>query len=446
MQSAMNYKQAVRFLQSLEDYEKSPGVAYDASNYDLRRMEILLGRLSDPHKGIKTIHIAGTKGKGSTAAMISSALSSAGYRTGLFTSPHLVSWQERIALNGRPISQKSFARLMAPIARHVYDINREAAFGKLTTFEVVTALAFSYFHEKNADFQVLETGMGGRLDSTNVVDPDVCIITSISLDHTQVLGGTLAQIAGEKAGIIKSGCVAISAPQSPRVMAVIREKCAQSNVKLIRAGVDITWEPIYSNLKMQRCRVHGRLRTYDLKIPLLGDFQMENAAVSIAALEVIQQQGYNLRCTDIVRGFGTVKWPARMQVLTKSPLLIVDGAHNSYSMGKIIESLKKHISYKKAVAIFGCSKDKDIGGMAAQLAGFADRVIITGSSHPRAAAVNTLVPIFKKSGLATETASNPAQALSKALSMAGPKDVILATGSLFLAADILTEYKKGKLI
>ncbi|MGA9048886.1 MAG: folylpolyglutamate synthase/dihydrofolate synthase family protein [Dehalococcoidia bacterium] len=442
----MNYTQAVRFLQSLEDYEKSPGVAYNAVNYDLRRMEILLDRLGNPHKGIKTIHIAGTKGKGSVAAMISTVLSSAGYRTGLFTSPHLVSWQERIIVNRRPISQKSFARLMALIAKHVHVINREAAFGRLTTFEVVTALAFSYFRETNVDFQVLETGMGGRLDATNLVDPDVCIITSISLDHTQVLGDTLAQIAGEKAGIIKSGCVAISAPQDRKVMAVIRGKCAQSGVRFIRAGVDITWEPLDSDLKMQRFCMHGTLQNYDLNIPLLGDFQMENAALSVAALEVIQQQGYNLKCTDIVRGFSKVKWPARMQILRTSPLLIVDGAHNPYSIGKIVQSLDKHCQHKEVITIFGCSGDKDIRGMAAQLAGFADHVIITGSSHPRAAAISTLVPIFNKSWPAIETASNPAQALSKALFEAGPQDLILATGSLFLAADILNEYKKGKLI
>ncbi len=437
----MTYSRAIKFLQSLEDYEKSPGVAYSAVNYDLRRMEILLDRLGNPHKGRKTIHIAGTKGKGSTAAMISSVLFSAGYRTGLFTSPHLVSWQERIAVNGRPISQKSFARLMAAIAQHVNAINREARFGKLTTFEVVTALAFLYFREKNIDCQVLETGLGGRLDATNVVDPDVCIITSISLDHTQVLGNTLAQIAGEKAGIIKSGCTVISAPQKPEAMKVIQDKCSRSGDDLIKVGGDITWEPLDGNLKMQRFRVHGRLQDYVLKIPLLGDFQMENAAVSLAALEVLQQQGFDLKCTDIVRGFSGVKWPARMQILETSPLLIVDGAHNSYSVGKVIESIKKHLSYKRVLVIFGCSRDKDVQGMAAELAGFADRIILTGSSHPRAAKISILVPAFKKAVVSVETALNPGEALSMALSMAGPKDLILATGSLFLAADILTKYK-----
>jgi len=444
MQLAVIYTQAVTFLQSLEDYEKSQGVAYNAANYDLRRMEILLDRLGNPHKGRKTIHIAGTKGKGSTAAMVSSVLFSSGYHTGLFTSPHLVSWQERIAVNGRPISQKSFARLMALIAQHVNAINREARFGKLTTFEVVTALAFLYFHEKHIDFQVLETGMGGRLDATNMVDPDICIITSISLDHTQVLGNTLAEIAGEKAGIIKSGCIVISAPQRPEAMRVIQDKCSRSGVELIKAGVDVTWELFDSDLKMQRFRVHGRLQNYDLKIPLLGDFQMENAALSVAALEVLQQQGSDIKCTDIVRVFSKVKWPARMHVLKISPLLIVDGAHNSYSIGKIIQSIKKHVSYKKVVVIFGCSRDKDFRGMAAELAGFADCVIITGSSHPRAAGISKLIPAFEKAGLSIETASNPVKALSTALSMAGPKDLILATGSLFLAADILTEFKKER--
>jgi dihydrofolate synthase/folylpolyglutamate synthase len=446
MRFAMNYTQAVKYLQSLEDYEKSPGVAYNAANYDLRRMEILLDRLGNPHKGRKTIHIAGTKGKGSTAAMISSVLFSAGYRTGLFTSPHLVSWQERIAINGQPLSQKNFARLMALIAPHVNAVNREPRFGKLTTFEVVTALAFLYFCEKNAEFQVIETGMGGRLDATNAVDPDICIITSVSLDHTQVLGDTLAKIAGEKAGIIKPGCVVVSAPQRPEAMRVIKDKCMRSGVELIRAGADITWEFLESDLKMQHIRVQGKQQIYDLKMPLLGDFQMENAAMAVAAAEVLQKRGSNIKCTDIVRGFWRVKWPARMQILKTSPLLIVDGAHNSYSIGKITGSINDHMSYKKAVVIFGCSRDKDVRGMAVGLSGFAYCVIITGSSHPRAAGIGQLKPVFEKAGLAVKIAPNPAKALSTALSMAGPGDLILATGSLFLAADILKEFKKERKI
>ncbi len=444
MHFAMDYVQAEKFLRSLEDYEKSPGIAYNAANYDLRRMELLLDALGNPHKGSNTVHIAGTKGKGSTAAMISSVLSSAGYRTGLFTSPHLFSWQERIAVNGRPISKRDFARLMALVAPQADAINREARLGKLTTFEIITALAFLYFHEKNVDFHVLETGMGGRLDATNIVDSDICVITSISLDHTQVLGNTLAQIAAEKAGIIKAGCTVITAPQEPDAMRIIEDTCAHKSVELIKAGRDIAWKPSGFDLKGQSFRVEGRLRDYELRIPLLGDFQMENSALAIAALEVLQQRGSVLKCTDIVRGLRRVKWPARMQILHTSPLLIVDGAHNSYSIHKIVDSIKRHFSHKKAIVIFGCSSDKDIGGMAGGLAGFADHVIVTRSSHPRSADTGLLLTAFRKAGLAVGTSADPEEALHTARSMAGPKDMIIATGSLFLAADIQAAFKKEK--
>ena len=219
----MNYSRAEEFLQGLTDYEKSPSVAYGAANYDLRRVELLLELLGNPHKGMRAVHVAGTKGKGSTAAMIASVLQAAGYRTGLFTSPHLFSWRERIAINGRRITEQSFSRLVTSVEEKVRAINRESRFGKLTTFEALTAMSLLYFRQRHADFMVLETGMGGRLDATNVVNPEACIITSISLDHTQVLGNTLSLIAAEKAGIIKPGCTVISAPQPPEAAEVIKK-------------------------------------------------------------------------------------------------------------------------------------------------------------------------------------------------------------------------------
>jgi len=439
----MDYSAAVAYLAGLTDYEVSPATAYNAANFDLRRVEILLRKLGLPQRGRKTVHIAGTKGKGSTAAMLSSILTSAGYRTGLFTSPHLYTWQERIVIDGRPITKKNFARLVGAIQKHVQKINGEGRFGKITTFEALTAVAFLYFREGGADFQVLETGMGGRLDATNVADPDVCVLTSISFDHTAVLGNTLSKIAGEKAGIIKPGCTVISAPQKPEALAVIKQKCRQFNLELVLAGKDITWRRLSGNLNGQSFTVRCRSGSYMLRIPLLGDHQMENASLAVAAAEALRQRGAMITLDHIALGLKSVHWPARLQILKRAPLLVIDGAHNAHSMNALLESVKSYLPHKKLIVIFGSSGDKDIEGMAKALAGPASKVIITSSGHPRAAAASQLAVIFGRQGVTADIGRNAKEALSTALSVSADDDLILATGSLFLAADVAKAFKDG---
>ncbi|MDD5648696.1 MAG: bifunctional folylpolyglutamate synthase/dihydrofolate synthase [Dehalococcoidia bacterium] len=439
----MDYVTAAAYLAGLTDYEVSPATAYNAANFDLRRVEMLLRRLGLPQRGRKTVHIAGTKGKGSTAAMLSSILTSAGYRTGLFTSPHLYTWQERIAVDGRPIIKKDFARLVSAVKKHVQAINGEGRFGKITTFEALTAVAFLYFRDRGANFQVLETGMGGRLDATNIADPDVCILTSISYDHTGVLGDTLSKIAGEKAGIIKPGCTVISAPQEPEALAVIKEKCRLVNSELILAGKDITWKRLDGNLNGQSFSVQSRNGSYALRIPLLGDYQMENASLAVAAAEALQQLGTMIALDHIAAGLKNVHWPARLQILKRAPLLVIDGAHNAHSMKVLLESVKRYLPYKKLIVIFGSSGDKDIEGMAKALAGPAWKVIVTSSGHPRAAAARQLAGVFALQGLTADIRRNAKEALSAADNAAAEDDLILATGSLFLAADIGRVFKDG---
>ena len=439
----MDYYTAAAYLAGLTDYEISPATAYNAANFDLRRVEALLRELGWPQRGRKTVHIAGTKGKGSTAAMISSILVSAGNCTGLFTSPHLYTWQERIAVNGHPVTKRDFARLAGAVRTHVEGINREAHFGKITTFEALAAMAFLHFKHKGAAFQVLETGMGGRLDATNVVGPDVCIITSISFDHTQVLGNTLAQIAAEKAGIIKPGCTVISAPQQPAALAVIEERCRLSGSELILAGRDVNWKRLSGNLDGQTLTISGRDGSYKLRIPLLGDHQMENACLAVAAAEVLRQRGTDITRDQISRGLWGVKWPARLQVLKRSPLLVIDGAHNVYSMNALAESVRKYFPHKNLQVIFGSSADKDIDGMAAVLAGLAGKVIVTGSGHPRAAPTEQLARLFRQHGVKAEIKPDAREALSAALAASGEDDLVLATGSLFLAAEIGRLFREG---
>ena len=443
----LNYTQSTIYIESLTNYEKSPAALYDASNFDLRRMELLLAALGNPQAGRKTVHVAGTKGKGSSAVMVAAILKTAGYCTGLFTSPHLYSWQERINVNGRPVAQKDFARLVNLARSHVEQINQSARFGCLTTFEVLTAIAFLYFRQKGAAFQVLETGMGGRLDATNVVKPDVCILTSLSLDHTQVLGDTLAKIAREKAGIIKPGCTVISAPQATAAGAVIKAKCRALDATLIQAGKDIKWFPISNNFTFQTFQIDSLLRKYRIRLPLLGDFQMENASLAIAAIEILQQQGATITYKDVSLGLGRVRWPARMQILGLSPLVIIDGAHNPYSVKKLVESIRKYFTYSRAYVIFGSSIDKDVTGMGSELEGFADRVILTSSHHARAASVGYLQKLLKNSNLNISQGLDAVKSLSAALSMASEGDIILATGSLFLAAEVQSAFtESGKFV
>ena len=439
----MNYSAAVEYLESLTNYEVSPASAYSAVNFDLRRVETLLQEIGRPHLGRETVHIAGTKGKGSTASMISSILVSSGNCTGLFTSPHLYTWQERIAINGRPLTRKDFAILTGAVQKHVEAINDEAQFGKITTFEALTAMAFLYFKQKGAAFQVLETGMGGRLDATNVAEAAVCILTSISFDHTQVLGDTLAKIAYEKAGIIKSRCTVISAPQEPEALAVIVEQCRVTGAELVLAGRDLNWKRLGGDLNGQTFTIRGGHGNYKLHIPLLGDHQLENACLALAAAEVLRKRGAGITFDHIARGLASVKWPARLQILNRSPMLVIDGAHNAYSMNALVRSVRRYVPYNKLHLIFGSSADKDIDGMAGELAGFAGNVIITSSGHPRAASSEQLARIFRQHGISADIKPDVREALSSARAASGENDLILATGSLFIAAEIGKAFKEG---
>jgi len=438
----MNYQQAQDYILGFTDYEKIPGIAYTSANYDLRRMEKLLQPLGNPHLGTRTVHIAGTKGKGSTAAMIAQTLSAAGYKTGLFTSPHLHSIRERIRINGAMISKTDFAALVTELKPIVESVNKQAAFGELTTFEILTAVVFTYFKKKSVDFQVLEVGLGGRLDATNVVKPDVCVITSLSLDHTEILGNRISQIAIEKAGIIKPGCIVVSAPQVNEAASVISRVCHQQKARLIQLGQDITWHKTGGDLHGQTLTVSSKRRHYDLTIPLLGDHQLENAAVALAVIEALISIRANISLQNIENGFSQVSWPGRLQILNREPLVVVDGAHNAYSMNKLVTAIKEYFDYKICFIIFGTSCDKDISGMAQELQPLGKHIIVTSSSHPRAASIQSLVEEFNSLGAQTMVVENVAHALSKALALAKKRDLILITGSLFVVAEAIDYFTK----
>ena len=339
------------------DFERLPraGVVYD-----LARVESLLHRLGDPHLGRRTVHVAGTKGKGSTCAMVSSVLTAAGLRTGFYSSPHLLTYTERIRVDDKNISEDDWAAVATAVAPFVADENADASHGILTTFEILTAMSFLHFRNVNADVQVMEVGMGGRLDATNVVAPDVCVITSISYEHMEVLGDTLARIAREKAGIIKPGVPVVVAPQQPEALEVIERSAREKGAPLVRGGADVPYREESCGLTGQSFHVTGRRGGYDLRIPLLGAHMVQNAAAAVAACEVLADEGAAVTAAHIGEGLRSVAWPGRLQVLRKDPWVVADIAHNGDSMRKLGQALKATFPYAKLTLVIGFGNDKDI--------------------------------------------------------------------------------------
>jgi len=430
----MNYQAALDYILSFADYERA---SRSALVFDLRRMGMLLERLSNPEAGAIPIQVAGTKGKGSTAAMIASVLTTAGYKTGLYTSPHLFSFNERIQVDGVPIADDEFARLVEVLKPEVKAVNEFGAFGQLTTFELLTAVAFAYFREKKVELQVLETGLGGRLDATNVVRPGVSVITSISFDHTEVLGNTLAQIATEKAGIIKPGSTVVSSPQFPEAMVVIEGVCRERGVRLVRVGRDITWQRGAFSRVGQWFQLRGISGEYNLSLPLLGEYQLENAAAAVAVVEVLAERGVTISPESIALGLAQVRWPGRLQILESEPWFIVDCAHNAYSAKRLVEALRQYFDFDRVILILGISSDKDIAGMVAELATLPGIVIVTCARNPRALEPGQLVAEFSEWGITPEVAEGTTLAVDLALVRARPEDLICATGSIFIVAEVM---------
>jgi dihydrofolate synthase/folylpolyglutamate synthase len=433
-----HYQQALDYIYSFIDYEKEPK-SRDADHYDLRRMEELLGRLGNPHLKAKTVHVAGSKGKGSVSAMIASVLTASGYTTGFYTSPHLHTFNERIRVDGRLIPNEELVFLVEKLKPEVKAVNDKATYGRLTTFELITALGFAYFDLKKVDFQVIEVGLGGRLDATNVVHPVVSIITSISFDHTEVLGNTLTEIATEKAGIIRANGIAVVSPQANEAGRVISDAAREYKAKLIQVGHDVTWLGLGFDSNRQSLRVKGRLGSYELTIPLLGAHQLENAATAVAALEVLMEKGFPITGENLSKGMAQVNWPGRLQILNRQPLVVADGAHNPYSARKLREALEQYFSFGRAILIFGVSADKNVPGMVAELRPLFNEVIVTRSIHPRSMATAPIVAEFQRYGVKAETTDDISIALPMALSHAGKKDLICVTGSLFVVAGAIEQ-------
>ena len=449
MDTQITYLEALKRVMSLADFERSthsPG----HSAFHLERMSLLMQRLDDAHLDTPTIHIAGTKGKGSVSAMIASILAAQGYAVGMYSSPHLHSATERIRVNMQPIAQAQFAAVVQRIWRIVEQVGATGGYGGVTTFEALTAMAFTHFSQIQADFQVIEVGLGGRLDATNIVDPQVCAITSISLDHTATLGDTIAQIAYEKAGIIKPNIPVIVAPQPAEAMAVIRRIAAERAAPLLSVADRFSWQQTRrqtaADIRTQAFRLTGPSRAYALQTPLLGDYQLENAAVAVALAETLAEQGVTLSPQSIAQGIRTVNWPARLQILATpddadgSPLLVVDGAHNPYSIERLAQTLPHYFAYDRLILIFGALSGHSAAGMLQALAPLSPILVATGSRHPRSATSAAIAQTAAQIGIDAAFASDDvAQATRYALAIARPNDLVLGTGSLSVAAEITEE-------
>ena len=400
-------------------------------------MKLLLDQLGNPHYLPVTIHVAGTKGKGSSAAYCDSVLTAAGFKTGFFSSPHLHSFCERIRRDSKPISKLKFAGLVENLWPYQKKISSYNASGQISLFEFMTAMAFTCFKEDGVEFQTIEVGLGGRLDATNVVSPQVAIITPISLDHMEILGNTLGEIASEKSGIIKSGVPVVIAHQEPEALDVILSRCKELNCSAVLIGQDITWTLQSRSPTSQSCIINGRLGNYPVNIPLIGLHQLENAACAVAALEIMIEKGYSITVDDISNGIEMAVWPCRMELLAKSPLTIADGAHNPASMKLLLESLPKYLDFDQISLIVGFSGDKQVPEMVEILSGMDPRVYATRSRHPRSVSEHTICDLFQRRGLKNvQGVGDVKSAGTIAMREAKNNDLILATGSLFIAAEL----------
>ncbi len=473
-----DYQAALDYIFNYVDYERRRSVLYTEAAWDLARTRRVLHALGDPHLGLRIVHVAGSKGKGSTAANVDAILTAAGLRTGFYSSPHLHTFRERIRVDGQLIAQQDVVRLLAQCQPAI-----EAVPG-ITTFEIMTVLALLHFAQQQVDWVVLEVGLGGRLDATNVVTPAVSVITPISFEHTALLGDTLAKIAREKAGIIKPGVPVVVAPQEAEALAVFQEIAAAQGARLVQVGRDWRWQALSTcqeipsrvgsvgdrpehqvnlgqalsdGLDGQTFAVHSAASPWpldelrELRTPLLGAHQLANATTAIAACAELASQGAPITAASLRRGLSQVVWPCRLEVLAApaaqlpeqdqvsgmGATVVLDSAHNDASARLLRSALGRYFAGRPLVYVLGVSNDKDAAGILAELLPGAAAAVLTRSRHPRAADPRELAPLAERylPGDRVSVVDSVADALAQALAQTSPETVICLTGSLFIAGE-----------
>jgi dihydrofolate synthase / folylpolyglutamate synthase len=432
----VNYKEAITYIIDRSGYDRGfVANPFDAESVGLRRTEALLQMLDFPDTRYPTVHVAGSKGKGSTAAMLDSILRAAGYRVGLYTTPHLHTFRERIQINGEPISEANFAGLteeLIPLNERLAEEHPE--WGEATAFEASTALAFLAFARAPVDIGIIEVGLGGRLDATNVIKPLLSVISSISLDHTSILGDTLSEIASEKGGIIKDGRPVIAAAQQPEAAETLQRISDERNTTLALGGRD--WSASGTTRDFTVASSHGQIS--NLRCGLAGQHQVQNAGLAVIAAMELASRGFQISEDQLRQGIATVWWPGRFELARRYPPVIVDGAHNVDSCERLVEALAEEYPDYRVSLVLGIARDKDVHGMVRTLAPAASEIIATASRSPRATAPGDLVATVREVNPDTiaSSAQSVAEALNRLLSgSTGEAHVICVTGSLYAVGE-----------
>lgn len=424
----------------LKDYEKALRWLFKLQRFGVKlgldNMRELLGHLGDPHEKFKSIHVAGTNGKGSVCALLSSVLKEAGYKVGMYTSPHVVRYNERMQINGEEISNEQVMEYIERIRPISEEMGKNPT-KHPTFFEFTTAMAFSYFADEEIDIGVIEVGMGGRLDATNVIMPEVSVITHLALEHTEHLGGTLERIAKEKAGIIKPGVPVVAAEENP----IIRRICDERGCEIIIVEDEYPYERILHDTSGQKFWVGDSEN--ELFIPLLGSYQLQNAATAYAVLDVLRKQGYSLSKDLIDKGFSQARWPARLEVVQTDPVVIVDSSHNPDGMANLRTALQDITEGSRVTFVIGVMSDKDIASMIEAIAPITRRVICTRPTYWRAMDSEEIAEEAAKSMDSVEVVPTVPEAIEMAVSTSRSGDVVCITGSIFTAGEAMKYFGRA---
>jgi len=434
----MDYEQALAYLYRLHR---------TGMKLRLSHTRELLRRMGDPHRRFKSVLVGGTNGKGSVCAMVYSVLREAGVRAGLYTSPHLMEFTERITVGGGDIPRRVFARLLEEAVPLIDDMRADPKLGEPTFFEVVTALAFKYFAEQEIDFAVVEVGLGGGLDASNVLAPEVSVITNVQWDHTEILGNSLAKIARKKAGIIKERTPVVTSECKEEALAVIEEACRRKKAPLYIVGKNVTYVARSATTNGQKLDVTGIRDHRNLAIPLLGSHQLANAATAVTALDLLNERGIRISPEHIKRGLSSASWPGRFEILNTTPTIILDCAHNPPGAETLEDTLTAFYGNKKHVFVLGVSDYKDVDGILGILAPKMKAAVTAKSQHPKAASPAVLCEKLTRLGIPCTPASSVAEAASTARALASKDDVIVFAGSIFFVGDarkILTTQEAHK--
>jgi len=429
------YDEAIKYLFNRTNYEQEKHLRYNVDTFNLKRMEHLLSLVGNPHTKVDTVHIAGTKGKGSTATMLARMIEANGYKVGLYTSPHVVDLHERIIVNSEMISRTAMLGLLNRIYKAVETVTKTSA---PTFFEIMTALAFMHFADTKADVAVIETGLGGRLDSTNVIKPKVVGITNLSFDHQKQLGSTIGEIAKEKAGIFKPGVPIVTVQQDPDAMRVLKAQAAAVKAPFSVTGVDIDFSHRFETSSEHGphnrvCLTTPTSKFEHLRVPLLGIHQAQNCGLALAMLDKLKGCGFDIDNDKTMAGLAKVKLPGRMEMICEDPRILIDGAHNAASIRALMYAIGQSIPYDSMIVIFGCNEDKDANGMLQELQFGADKVIFTRSNSAKAMSPDELAEKHAAvSGKMCQTALTLGEALRLAKSAVGKEDLICITGSFYL--------------